>query len=128
VIEKHQDFKDAYKTHNAKRAETILNNLLQRNTLAAWSNIGKYLKKQRETTQLCMIENRQNDITNALIKWRLRAKITRERRKSFVKTVKAIDHLYKRACFTGFQKYVYYQRELSKRLGNLANVLDNVKL
>jgi hypothetical protein len=36
--------------------------------------------------------------------------------------------LYKKACFLGFQKFVYNQREVVKRLGNLANVLDNVKL
>jgi len=86
------------------------------------------LRLQRETIKLCIVENRQNDILNAIIKWRQRAKITRERRKSYVKTVKAIDHLYKKACFLTFKKFIYYQRELSQRLGNLANVLDNVKL
>ena len=87
LIVKHLEFKDAYKGHNSKRSELILDSQLMRNTLGAWKNIAKYLKMQRETTKLCMMESRQTDIINALTKWRLKAKITKERRKSTIKTL-----------------------------------------
>lgn len=62
------------------------------------------------------------------MKWRARSKITRKTRTSYLRTLAKNNHLKLRMCFDALKHEHFYQRELCKRLANLANVLDNVKL
>jgi hypothetical protein len=96
--------------------------------MGAWKNIAGYLRAQREISNQCRLENRDKDINNVLLKWRARSNLTRKVRASYTRTVTKINHLKLKMCFEALKHEHFYQRELCKRLGNLANVLDNVKL
>ena len=100
----------------------------QRNVIGAWRNIAKYLKTHREITNQFKLENRDKDINNALLKWRARSKLTRVIHASYTRTVLKINTLKLKMCFNALKHEHFFQRELCKRLGNLANVLDNLKL
>ena len=85
--EKHHELKQKIKKHNRKRAEIILDRQFQRNVLGAWHNIAQYLRMQKDVTNQIILENRDKDINNALMKWRERSKITKETRASYQRTV-----------------------------------------
>jgi hypothetical protein len=85
--EKHHELKQKIKKYNRKRAEIILDRQFQRNVLGAWHNIAQYLRMQKDVTNQIILENRDKDINNALMKWRARSNITKETRASYQRTV-----------------------------------------
>ena len=53
----------------------------------------------RDKTKECKSDNKDTQIINAITKWRLKARVTKERRTAYMRTVKKIQEKYLRACF-----------------------------
>jgi hypothetical protein len=62
------------------------------------------------------------------MKWLNRTSVTRVRRTAYNTTVNRIHHLYLEATFRAMKHNYFYNKELAKRIGNLANVCNNIKL
>jgi len=56
--DKHAEFKDQFRTHNALRAERMLISIHKRNVMRAWLTAARYLKIQKAKTTQCIEENR----------------------------------------------------------------------
>jgi len=54
--EKFSQLKDKLRTHNALKSENLIVRVFKLNVLAAWRNIARYLRVQRQTGQLCRAE------------------------------------------------------------------------
>jgi hypothetical protein len=48
--DKHTEFKDQFRTHNALRAERMLISSHKRNVMRAWLTAARYIKTQRAKT------------------------------------------------------------------------------
>ncbi len=67
--------------------------------MGAWHNVAKYLVMQRDISNQVILENRDKDLNNAIMKWRARSKVTRETRTAYLQTVAKNNHLKFRMCF-----------------------------
>lgn len=73
-----------------------------------------------------MTDNRTTQIMNALMKWRNRSTITKIRKTAYKRTIESIQKKYLSATFKAMQYNFYHNKEVAKRLGNLANVCNHV--
>jgi hypothetical protein len=61
----------------------LLTDQFQRDTLGAWRNAARHIKVLREISLMLKEDTKAAELNNAIMKWRARATVTKQRRKAY---------------------------------------------